>query len=136
MNRNLVAKREGDGTCWKMRNGSWKSGVRGVESFRMTTALITRSFSWRCIPRGLAYLALLFTPGALYAQGCAMCYQSAAASGTRFVTALRHGILIMFFPPLIIFGGILFAAYRRRDQFNGHRRAEASDYDLDLDQAF
>lgn len=119
-----------------MRNRSWKSGVRGVESFRMTTALITRASSWRCIRRGLAYFALFFSPGALYGQGCAMCYQSAAASGARFVTALRQGILIMFFPPLIIFAGILFAAYRRRDQFNGDKRAEASDYDLDLDQAF
>jgi len=65
-----------------------------------------------------------------------MCYQSTAASGTRFIAALRHGILIMFFPPLMIFAGILFAAYRRRDQFNGDKRVDASDYDLDLDQAF
>jgi hypothetical protein len=86
--------------------------------------------------RSLACFALLLSPGALYAQGCAMCYQSAAASGARFITALRHGILIMFFPPLIIFAGILVAAYRRRDQFNGDTRVAPSDYDLDLDQAF
>jgi hypothetical protein len=86
--------------------------------------------------RAVACLALLLSPGALYAQGCAMCYQSAAASGARFITALRHGILIMFFPPLIIFAGILVAAYRRRDQFNGDTRVAPSDYDLDLDQAF
>jgi hypothetical protein len=65
-----------------------------------------------------------------------MCYQSAAASGARFITALRHGILIMFFPPLMIFAGILIAAYRRRDQFNGDTRVAPSDYNLDLDQAF
>ena len=86
--------------------------------------------------RGVVCVALLLSPGALYAQGCAMCYQSAAASGPRFIAALRHGILIMFFPPLVIFAGILIAAYRRRDQFNGDTRVAPSDYDLDLDQAF
>jgi len=65
-----------------------------------------------------------------------MCYQSAAASGARFITALRHGVLVMFVPPLLIFAGILFAAYRKRDQFNGDQRVVESDYDLDLDQAF
>jgi hypothetical protein len=134
--RDLVAKREGDPVSRKMGNWSWKNGLRGVKSPWMTTALITRASSWTRVRRGLAYFALFFSPGALYAQGCAMCYQSAAASGARFATALRHGILIMFFPPLMIFAGILLAAYRRRDQFNGDKRAEASDYDLDLDQAF
>jgi hypothetical protein len=31
------------------------------------------------LKRGLAALAILASPTALYAQGCAMCYQSAAA---------------------------------------------------------
>lgn len=97
---------------------------------------IAKGFGIRNFGRGFACLALLLAPGALYAQGCAMCYQSAAASGARFITALRHGILVMFFPPLLIFAGILFAAYRKRDQFNGDQRVRASDYDLDLDQAF
>jgi hypothetical protein len=102
----------------------------------MTTNSKRKSFSARAFGRGLACVALLLSPGTLYAQGCAMCYQSAAASGARFIKALRHGILVMFFPPLLIFAGILFAAYRRRDQFNGDKRVAPSDYDLDLDQAF
>jgi len=44
----------------------------------------------------VGFLAIL-TPTALFAQGCAMCYQTAAGSGAQFIQALRHGILIMFF---------------------------------------
>jgi len=44
----------------------------------------------------VGFLAIL-TPTALFAQGCAMCYQTAAGSGAQFIHALRHGILIMFF---------------------------------------
>ena len=40
------------------------------------------------------------------AQGCAMCYQSAAASGAQGSQALRHGILILLFPTLSVFLGI------------------------------
>jgi hypothetical protein len=102
----------------------------------MTTISKTKNSCAGALGRGLACVALLLSPSALCAQGCAMCYQSAAASGARFITALRHGILVMFFPPLLIFAGILFAAYRRRDQFNGDKRVAPSDYDLNLDQAF
>jgi hypothetical protein len=66
----------------------------------------------------LAILAVLLTPASLYAQGCAMCYQTAANSGSQFIRALRHGILIMLFPPLVIMGGILYMAYHKRNLFN------------------
>jgi hypothetical protein len=65
----------------------------------------------------IALLAFL-SPSALFAQGCAMCYQTAAGSGAQFIQALRHGILIMFFPPILIMGAIFYAAYRKRNQFN------------------
>ena len=65
----------------------------------------------------LAALAFLCSPAALYAQSCAMCYQSAAASGPRTITALKHGILVLLFPPLLIFGGILGLAFSRRNSF-------------------
>jgi hypothetical protein len=65
----------------------------------------------------VALLAFL-SPSALFAQGCAMCYQTAAGSGAQFIQALRHGILIMFFPPILIMGAIFYAAYRKRNQFN------------------
>jgi hypothetical protein len=68
--------------------------------------------------RAALALAALLSPSVLSAQGCAMCYQSAAGSGAQFISALRHGILIMFFPPILIMGAIFYAAYRKRNQFN------------------
>jgi len=65
-----------------------------------------------------AALAVLASPAALYAQSCAMCYQSAAASGPRSIHALKVGILILMFPPLLITAGVVYLAYRKRDQFN------------------
>jgi hypothetical protein len=62
-----------------------------------------------------AAAAVIAAPSAIYAQGCAMCYQSAAAAGPRTAEALRHGILIMLFPPLFIFAGIIVLAHRRRN---------------------
>jgi len=47
-------------------------------------------------------------------QGCAMCYQSAAASGEQGREALRHGILILVFPTLALFAGVFGILYRRR----------------------
>jgi hypothetical protein len=46
-----------------------------------------------------------------------MCYQSAAASGPRMIAALKSGILVLIFPPMIIFGGILGLAFSRRNSF-------------------
>src|ERR1700757_2910733 len=71
-------------------------------------------------------LLALLSPSALFAQGCAMCYQTAAGSGAQFIQALRHGILIMFFPPILIMGAIFYAAYRKRNQFNSAEGAAAS----------
>jgi hypothetical protein len=71
-------------------------------------------------------LLALLSPSALFAQGCAMCYQTAAGSGAQFIQALRHGILIMFFPPILIMGAIFYAAYRKRNQFNSAEGATAS----------
>jgi hypothetical protein len=47
-----------------------------------------------------------------------MCYQSAAASGPRSIHALKLGILILMFPPLLITAGVFYLAYSKRDQFN------------------
>jgi|ERR1700675_652822 len=76
-------------------------------------------------------LAWLLSPPVLYAQSCALCYQSASSSGPRLIQALKHGILIMLFPPLLIMGAILFAAYQKRNQFNGDESASPEKYGLD-----
>jgi hypothetical protein len=49
------------------------------------------------------------------AQGCAMCYQTAAASGAPVREALRHGILILLLPAISLFLGIFAYIYRRRN---------------------
>jgi hypothetical protein len=67
------------------------------------------------------FLVLLFAlaiPAPLFAQSCAMCYQSAAKSGPQAIQALKSGILILVFPPLFIVGAITLLAYHKRDQFN------------------
>jgi hypothetical protein len=59
-------------------------------------------------------LLMLTAPHAA-AQGCAMCYQNAAASGAQGRAALRHGILILLLPALTLFSGIFVLIYRRRN---------------------
>lgn len=49
------------------------------------------------------------------AQGCAMCYQTAAASAAPGREALRHGILILLVPAASLFLGIFCLIYRRRN---------------------
>jgi hypothetical protein len=49
------------------------------------------------------------------AQGCAMCYQNAAASGAQGRQALQHGILILLFPTLSLFVGIFVLIFNRRN---------------------
>ena len=63
-----------------------------------------------------SYVALIALPIThVFAQGCAMCYQSAAASGPQGGAALRHGILILFVPAISLFVGIFALIYHRRD---------------------
>jgi hypothetical protein len=50
----------------------------------------------------------------VFAQGCAMCYQSAAASGEQGRQALRQGILVLLFPTLGVFVGIFGLIFSRR----------------------
>ncbi len=47
------------------------------------------------------------------AQGCAMCYQTAAASGAPAREALRHGILVLLLPAVSLFLGIFAFICRR-----------------------
>jgi len=66
---------------------------------------------------GLAFL-LLLSPGELHAQGCAMCYQNAAASGARIIHALKGGIVILIIPPLLMTGAFARLVYRKRNICN------------------
>jgi hypothetical protein len=63
---------------------------------------------------GFLALALMLAPQAA-AQGCSMCYQNVSASGAQGREALRHGVLVLLFPTLSLFVGILALIYRRRN---------------------
>jgi len=70
--------------------------------------------------RGVVALIGLFSSSALAsAQGCAMCYTSAAAAKAGAIQALRSGILILLLPALGMFAGIFVVIYRSRNRFNG-----------------
>jgi hypothetical protein len=87
----------------------------GVRFGSLDTMRIVATSLMKVLRTGLAIAAVIAAPSAVYAQGCAMCYQNAAAAGPRTAEALRHGILIMLFPPLFIFAGIIVLAHRRRN---------------------
>jgi hypothetical protein len=72
----------------------------------------------RFLFRGAALFFALLTPSLAFAQNCALCYSQAAGSGARLIQALRSGILILVFPPMLICIGLAFMAYRKRNQFN------------------
>jgi hypothetical protein len=58
----------------------------------------------------LCALALLSTN--LCAQGCSSCYTTAAAGGPQVAHALRAGILLLVFPPTLMFAGIIITVRR------------------------
>lgn len=77
---------------------------------------------WRLL-RYAVPIAICLCLGAMLAQnaaaqGCAMCYQSAAASAAQSRAALRHGILILLLPAVCLFGGIFALIYLRRNAYH------------------
>jgi len=81
--------------------------------------ILKRRWMSRKTLRGLALLAALAAPSSLFAQGCALCYQTAAASGARFIHALKGGILALLIPSVLIGVGIGLVVYQRRDACDG-----------------
>jgi hypothetical protein len=55
----------------------------------------------------------LLSPDVAAAQGCSLCYQSAAAAGSRAIHALHNGIVILIVPPFFICCAITYLAFRR-----------------------
>ncbi len=70
-----------------------------------------------CGRRVLVIAVLLFFSAPAFSQNCALCYTQAASSGTRFVAALRSGIIVLIVPPMFMSAGITWLAYRKRNQF-------------------
>jgi hypothetical protein len=84
---------------------------------KMSAKLSRRAVSW--IVWLIAIAVLLCSSSLIYAQGCAMCYTSAAASKAGALHALRSGILILLLPVLAMCSGISVIIYRSRDRFLG-----------------
>ncbi|HEY1800663.1 MAG TPA: hypothetical protein VGG46_06980 [Terriglobales bacterium] len=74
---------------------------------------------FRRIARSAIGAGILCGAAPAFAQGCALCYTQAASASSRFIHALRGGILVLVFPPLLISVGLATAAYRKRDRFRG-----------------
>lgn len=83
-------------------------------AFTMTKTNLSR----RWLFRSVALVAALMMPALTFAQNCALCYSQAAGAGSHLIQALRSGILILVFPPMLICIGLAVMAYRKRDQFN------------------
>lgn len=81
-------------------------------------------------------MGVILLPGSALAQGCALCYTQAAASGSRMIQALKSGILILIAPPTLGSIGLVFVCYRKRnktrkdvDEFDyGWHRGESNDW--------
>ncbi|MBS1849837.1 MAG: hypothetical protein JST79_02915 [Acidobacteria bacterium] len=59
------------------------------------------------------------TPG--FAQGCSMCYTSAAGSGKKGQQAISQGVLVLLVPPvgfMTLGVGLAYRYGRRRDEEN------------------
>lgn len=63
---------------------------------------------------------MLLSAHPAFAQGCALCYNDAVAAGPQANAALRHGILVLMIPPMLMFAAMFAILYRRR---NLHREA-------------
>jgi len=68
----------------------------------------------------VAGIVSAFFASATFAQGCALCYSDAAATGPTAQAALRHGILILVIPATSIVVGFLSLLCIRR---NVHRES-------------
>ena len=83
----------------------------------------------RAIQNSLFALALLASPIvapiAAHAQNCALCYSQAAGSGSRAIAALKSGILVLIFPPMMICIGLGITSYKKRNRF--HQKDDLTD---------
>ncbi len=79
---------------------------------------------------GTALILLALWSAPAFAQGCAMCYQSAEQAGAKAQAALRRGILMLLIPTLTVMGGMVGAVV----YFGNSKGAPAAE--LDPEQAY
>jgi hypothetical protein len=80
--------------------------MRAIFGFRISSVVSSR------LALLLTAAVALIVPRVTSAQGCAMCYTSAAAAKQAGIQALQNGIVILLVPPLVMFAGIIWLAYR------------------------
>jgi hypothetical protein len=61
----------------------------------------------------LALIGILGMTRGAYAQGCALCYTTAAAAGPGAARSIDFGILVLVTPALVLFLSVMFLLYRR-----------------------
>lgn len=61
----------------------------------------------------LAVVALAAVAPSAAAQGCSMCYASAAQQDAGAQQALNLGIIVLIIPPVLLFAGVMATAFRR-----------------------
>jgi uncharacterized membrane protein len=64
-----------------------------------------------------AAVAIMAVSLPAFSQSCALCYTQAASGTAKFISALRSGIILLMIPPLVISAGLVYFAYRKRNQF-------------------
>lgn len=85
----------------------------------------SRKSAWKWAVVFATGVATFAHAGMAWAQGCAMCYNTASAASAGAIQALRSGILVLLFPPLLLFLGIFALALRRRNSFDAQEGIEA-----------
>lgn len=76
------------------------------------------TFDFRLSTWVITALGLLGASTPVFAQSCAMCYNTAASAKAAAIQALRSGILILLIPPILMVVAILARALRSRERFD------------------
>lgn len=64
---------------------------------------------------GAVLAGVLSVAQSAWAQGCVMCYTSASSLNKSGASALDKAIIVLWIPPAVIFFGVFFLIYRRRN---------------------
>jgi hypothetical protein len=88
-----------------------RTELKGADALR--TAGMAGTFRLRIFLFALYALCASVASLNAFAQGCAMCYTTAAAAGPGAARALDLGILVLLVPTLVLFVSVLGFAIRR-----------------------